>query len=132
MIFVRRFSAAAMDMRGILCVAPTSQPVASVLKDAGLAKTDIDEVVLVGGSTRIPKIQQLLTAFFNGKELNRNINPDEAVAFGAAVQVSQYNLYGYSTLPRVTARSGVCFLFFVVIQVPASTHVSCSGRHPFG
>lgn len=65
------------------------QPVASVLKDSGLAKTDIDEVVLVGGSTRIPKVQQLLTDYFNGKELNRKINPDEAVAFGAAVQVRQ-------------------------------------------
>jgi len=58
-----------------------------VLKDSGLAKTDIDEVVLVGGSTRIPKVQQLLSTFFNGKELNRKINPDEAVAYGAAVQV---------------------------------------------
>lgn len=58
-----------------------------MLKDSGLAKTEIDEVVLVGGSTRIPKIQQLLQTFFNGKELNRKINPDEAVAFGAAVQV---------------------------------------------
>ncbi|CAM9369967.1 unnamed protein product [Pylaiella littoralis] len=64
----------------------TLDPVSSVLKDSGLAKTDIDEVVLVGGSTRIPKVQQLLTTFFNGKELNRKINPDEAVAFGAAVQ----------------------------------------------
>lgn len=52
-----------------------------------MSKTDIDEVVLVGGSTRIPKVQQLLTNFFNGKELNRKINPDEAVAYGAAVQV---------------------------------------------
>lgn len=52
-----------------------------------MTKTEIDEVVLVGGSTRIPKVQQLLTSFFNGKELNRKINPDEAVAYGAAVQV---------------------------------------------
>lgn len=58
-----------------------------MLKDSGLAKTDIDEVVLVGGSTRIPKVQSLLSTFFDGKELNRKINPDEAVAFGAAVQV---------------------------------------------
>lgn len=58
-----------------------------MLKDAGLDKADVDEVVLVGGSTRIPKVQQLLTTFFNGKELNHRINPDEAVAFGAAVQV---------------------------------------------
>jgi len=64
----------------------TLQPVASVLKDAGLKKTELDEIVLVGGSTRIPKVQELLKDFFNGKELNRGINPDEAVAFGAAVQ----------------------------------------------
>jgi len=64
----------------------TLQPVAAVLKDAGLKKTEIDEIVLVGGSTRIPKVQELLKDFFNGKELNRGINPDEAVAFGAAVQ----------------------------------------------
>lgn len=75
-------------MRATNFLVPHSQPVAAVLKDSGLAKADIDEVVLVGGSTRIPKIQQLLTEFFNGKELNRKINPDEAVAFGAAVQVS--------------------------------------------
>lgn len=57
------------------------------MKDSGLSKKDIDEVVLVGGSTRIPRIQQLLADLFNGKELNRKINPDEAVAYGAAVQV---------------------------------------------
>ena len=51
-----------------------------------MKKTDIDDVVLVGGSTRIPKVQQLVKEFFNGKEPNRGINPDEAVAFGAAVQ----------------------------------------------
>lgn len=64
----------------------TLQPVQQVLDDAGMKKTDIDEVVLVGGSTRIPKIQQLIKDFFNGKEPNRGINPDEAVAYGAAVQ----------------------------------------------
>jgi heat shock protein 5 len=56
------------------------------LKDAGRKKNEIDEIVLVGGSTRIPKIQQLIKDFFNGKEPNRGINPDEAVAYGAAVQ----------------------------------------------
>jgi len=60
--------------------------VEQVLKDAKLDKSQIDDVVLVGGSTRIPKVQQLLTEFFDGKELCREINPDEAVAFGAAVQ----------------------------------------------
>merc|ERR1711959_150162 len=61
-------------------------PVEKVLKDAGVSKSMVDEVVLVGGSTRIPKVQQLLSEFFNGKELNKSINPDEAVAYGAAVQ----------------------------------------------
>jgi len=64
----------------------TLKPVATVLKDAGMKKGDIDEVVLVGGSTRIPKVQKLVKDFFNGKEPNRGINPDEAVAFGATVQ----------------------------------------------
>lgn len=64
----------------------TLQPVQQALDDAGMKKTDIDEVVLVGGSTRIPKVQQLIKDFFNGKEPNRGINPDEAVAYGAAVQ----------------------------------------------
>ena len=64
----------------------TLTPLKTALKDAGMKKTDIDEIVLVGGSTRIPKIQQLVRDFFNGKELNRGINPDEAVAYGAAVQ----------------------------------------------
>ena len=66
----------------------TLLPVEKVLKDSKTSKHSIDEIVLVGGSTRIPKIQQLLSEFFNGKELNKSINPDEAVAFGAAVQAS--------------------------------------------
>ncbi|KAI7697464.1 hypothetical protein SSS_09980 [Sarcoptes scabiei] len=64
----------------------TLKPVQKVLEDASLQKKDIDEIVLVGGSTRIPKIQQLVKEFFNGKEPTRGINPDEAVAYGAAVQ----------------------------------------------
>ncbi|KAG7476399.1 hypothetical protein MATL_G00082600 [Megalops atlanticus] len=64
----------------------TLRPVQKVLEDADLKKSDIDEIVLVGGSTRIPKIQQLVKEFFNGKEPSRGINPDEAVAYGAAVQ----------------------------------------------
>merc|ERR1711967_189452 len=64
----------------------TLGPVKQVLEDSGLKKSQIDEIVLVGGSTRIPKIQQLTKDFFNGKEPNRGINPDEAVAYGAAVQ----------------------------------------------
>jgi len=62
------------------------KPVQQVLDDAGMKKDDVQEIVLVGGSTRIPKVQQLLKDFFNGKEPSRGINPDEAVAFGAAVQ----------------------------------------------
>jgi len=62
------------------------KPVELVLSDSKLKKHEIQEIVLVGGSTRIPKVQQLLKDFFNGKEPNRGVNPDEAVAFGAAVQ----------------------------------------------
>ena len=64
----------------------TLNPVKKVLSDGGLKKSEVDEIVLVGGSTRIPKVQQLIKDYFNGKEPNRGINPDEAVAFGAAVQ----------------------------------------------
>jgi heat shock protein 1/8 len=64
------------------------EPVSKVLQDSGLSKGQIDEVVLVGGSTRIPKVQELLKDFFNGKELCKSINPDEAVAYGAAVQAA--------------------------------------------
>ncbi|EDZ73927.1 YBL075Cp-like protein, partial [Saccharomyces cerevisiae AWRI1631] len=66
----------------------TLEPVEKVLKDSKLDKSQIDEIVLVGGSTRIPKIQKLVSDFFNGKEPNRSINPDEAVAYGAAVQAA--------------------------------------------
>jgi len=64
----------------------TLKPVQQVLDDAGMSKGEIDEIVLVGGSTRIPKVQQLVKEFFNGKEPSKGVNPDEAVAFGAAVQ----------------------------------------------
>merc|ERR1712017_43515 len=61
-------------------------PVEKVLRDAGVSKSAVDEIVMVGGSTRIPKVQQLISNYFNGKDLNHSINPDEAVAYGAAVQ----------------------------------------------
>ena len=64
----------------------TIPPLQKVLDDSGFKKSDIQEIVLVGGSTRIPKVQQILKEFFDGKEPNRGVNPDEAVAFGAAVQ----------------------------------------------
>ncbi|CAF1302340.1 unnamed protein product [Rotaria sordida] len=66
----------------------TLEPVEKALRDAKMDKSNIHEIVLVGGSTRIPKVQKLLQDFFNGKELNKSINPDEAVAYGAAVQAA--------------------------------------------
>jgi heat shock protein 1/8 len=66
----------------------TIDPVDRVLRDSKISKGAVHEIVLVGGSTRIPKVQQLLQDFFNGKELNKSINPDEAVAYGAAVQAA--------------------------------------------
>nr|XP_027234381.1 heat shock 70 kDa protein cognate 4-like [Penaeus vannamei] len=66
----------------------TLEPVEKALRDAKLDKSSIHDIVLVGGSTRIPKVQKLLQDFFNGKELNKSINPDEAVAYGAAVQAA--------------------------------------------
>jgi len=66
----------------------TLEPVEKALRDAKMDKSSIEEIVLVGGSTRIPKVQKLLSDFFNGKELNKSINPDEAVAYGAAVQAA--------------------------------------------
>ena len=69
----------------------TMKPVEKALQDSNLSKSEIDEVVLVGGSTRIPKIRKLLQDFFNGKELCNSLNPDEAVAYGAAIQAAVLN-----------------------------------------
>merc|ERR1712017_51946 len=69
----------------------TLEPVEKVLRDSGMDKRSVHEIVLVGGSTRIPKVQSLLSDFFGGKELCKSINPDEAVAFGAAVQAAILN-----------------------------------------
>ena len=66
----------------------TLKPLEQLLKDAKMGKSDIDEIVLVGGTTRIPKLQELLSSYFNDKQLNKSLNPDEAVAYGAAVQAS--------------------------------------------
>jgi len=66
----------------------TMDPVEKVLRDSKIDKQSVDEIVLVGGSTRIPRIQKLVSDFFNGKEPNKSINPDEAVAYGAAVQAA--------------------------------------------
>ena len=64
------------------------QPVSKVLQDADCSKSQVHEIVLVGGSTRIPKVQQMISEYFGGKELNKGVNPDEAVAYGAAVQAN--------------------------------------------
>merc|ERR1711916_355702 len=69
----------------------TLEPVEKVLRDSVIDKRSVHEIVLVGGSTRIPKVQSLLSDFFGGKELCKSINPDEAVAFGAAVQAAILN-----------------------------------------
>ena len=66
----------------------TLDPVEKVLKDAKMDRAKVDDIVLVGGSTRIPKIQSLVSEFFGGRQLNKSINPDEAVAYGAAVQAA--------------------------------------------
>jgi len=66
----------------------TMEPVERTLRDAKIDKSSVHEIVLVGGSTRIPKIQKMVSDFFNGKEPNKSINPDEAVAYGAAVQAA--------------------------------------------
>merc|ERR1711881_322510 len=76
----------------------TLGPVQIALDDAGLKKTDINEIVLVGGSTRIPKVQAMIKDFFNGKEPNKGINPDEAVTYGAAVQAGILSGEGGSDL----------------------------------
>lgn len=80
------------------------KPVDQVLSDAKMRKTDVNEVVLVGGSTRIPKVQAMLQEYFKGKELNKSINPDEAVAYGAAVQVRSV----HSFLMQQTAACFCC------------------------
>jgi heat shock 70kDa protein 1/2/6/8 len=77
------------------------EPVGQVLKDAKIDKGNVNEIVLVGGSTRIPKIQQLLQDYFNGKELNKTINPDEAVAYGATVQAAILTGVGGNTVDGV-------------------------------
>merc|ERR1712012_167965 len=66
----------------------TLEPVEKAMRDAKMDKSSINDIVLVGGSTRTPKVQKLLQDFFNGKDLNKSINPDEAVAYGAAVQAA--------------------------------------------
>merc|ERR1712127_799190 len=84
--FSETFTRARFEELNIDLFRNTLKPVQKVLEDAGLKKNDIHKIVLVGGSTRIPKVQQLVKEYFDGKEPSRGINPDEAVAYGAAVQ----------------------------------------------
>ncbi|RZC32558.1 MreB Mbl domain containing protein, partial [Asbolus verrucosus] len=83
---IRKDNRAVQKLRREDLFRSTMKPVQKVLEDADMNKKDVDEIVLVGGSTRIPKVQQLVKEFFGGKEPSRGINPDEAVAYGAAVQ----------------------------------------------
>lgn len=104
----------------------TLLPLEQVLRDARVAKEDVHEVVLVGGSTRIPKIQALLSGFFGGKDLNRSINPDEAVAFGAAVQAAI--LSGAQGEDNSGAVSDALAANFLLIDVtPLSLGIEVSG-----
>ncbi|KAJ1553748.1 ATPase with role in protein import into the ER, partial [Nowakowskiella sp. JEL0078] len=84
--FSETFSRAKFEEINIDLFKKTLKPVEKVMKDANLQKSDIHDIVLVGGSTRIPKVVQLLEDYFNGKKASKGINPDEAVAFGAAIQ----------------------------------------------
>lgn len=79
----------------------TIKPVEQVLSDAKVSKNQIHDIVLVGGSSRIPMVQDLLSKFFNGKTLNKSINPDEAVAYGAAIQAAILNKDESETLDKV-------------------------------
>ena len=84
--FTAQITRARFEELNAKAFAGTLDPVQQVLKDANIEKAKVDEIVLVGGSTRIPKVQKLLSDFFDGKKLEKSINPDEAVAYGAAVQ----------------------------------------------
>lgn len=84
--FSESLSRAKFEELNIDAFKKTLKPVERVLSDAGMKKSEIDDIVLVGGSTRIPKVQELIESYFDGKKASKGINPDEAVAYGAAVQ----------------------------------------------
>merc|ERR1712166_558773 len=88
----------------------TLGPVGKVMSDAGLKKSEVDELVLVGGSTRIPKVKELLKDYFNGKTPNTGINPDEAVAYGASVQGGILSGEGDETTKDILLLKTFCYL----------------------
>lgn len=114
------------------------EPVKKVLTDAKMSKNMIHEIVLVGGSSRIPKVQQLLSDFFNGKSLNKSINPDEAVAYGAAVQaailsgdtsekLSTVVLFDVAPLSLGLETSGN----IMTVLIPRNTTIPCQRKQIF-
>ena len=88
------------------------EPVEKALRDSKMDKAHIQDIVLVGGSTRIPKVQKLLQDFFNGKELNKSINPDEAVAYGAGEKFNW--IYKYEQLDQF----GLLVLLLAKLFIP--------------
>lgn len=116
----------------------TMEPVEQVLRDSKKSKSEVHEVVLVGGSTRVPKIQQLLSDFFNGKELCKSINPDEAVAYGAAVQAAILHGHGDSKTDQlllidvaplslgIETAGGV-----MTVLIPRNTAIPCKKTQTF-
>ena len=104
----------------------TLEPVEKALRDAKTDKPKVDDIVLVGGSTRIPKIQKLLQDFFNGKELNKSINPDEAVAYGAG----QWSIQYYKTLLLIIIKKSL--IFFTEVKPGSLTVIGLSVATNFG
>merc|ERR1719331_1826793 len=97
----------------------TLDTVKQVLKDANMSPNEIDDIVLIGGSTRVPKIQELLSEFFGGRQLCRSINPDEAVAYGAAVQGAILS----------GVRHSACKDIVLVDVTPLSLGIEVEGKH---